>query len=140
MADLELPFLKKVGEGDKRFPGIFIRAPVVEKILQQVEGEQLSETLQDEMVIAPARDPRNAAAREVEIMATLPGRGQKLKGKIAAAELSDEFGDIVAVRQENVFGTSFHPELTGDVRIHVWWLGQVMDALLNARSTEAKTT
>jgi 5'-phosphate synthase pdxT subunit len=37
--------------------------------------------------------------------------------------------DIVAVRQGNVFGTSFHPELTDDVRIHVWWLRQVVDAL-----------
>lgn len=38
-------------------------------------------------------------------------------------------GDIVAVRQGNVFGTSFHPELTDDVRIHVWWLKQVVDAV-----------
>lgn len=36
--------------------------------------------------------------------------------------------DIVAVRQRNVFGTSFHPELTDDIRIHVWWLRHVSDA------------
>ncbi|KAJ3057645.1 hypothetical protein HDU98_006148, partial [Podochytrium sp. JEL0797] len=29
-------------------------------------------------------------------------------------------GEIVAVRQGNVLGSSFHPELTGDVRFH--WL------------------
>jgi 5'-phosphate synthase pdxT subunit len=40
-----------------------------------------------------------------------------------------EAGDIVAVRQANVFGTSFHPELTGDARIHVWWLQQVVEAV-----------
>jgi 5'-phosphate synthase pdxT subunit len=39
-----------------------------------------------------------------------------------------EDGDIVAVRQGNVFGTAFHPELTGDERIHAWWLGQVIEA------------
>jgi 5'-phosphate synthase pdxT subunit len=42
-------------------------------------------------------------------------------------------GDIVAVRQGNVFGTSFHPELTDDVRIHVWWLRQVVDAVRHGK-------
>ncbi len=30
--------------------------------------------------------------------------------------------DIVAVREGNLLGTSFHPELTGDDRIHEWFL------------------
>ncbi len=38
-------------------------------------------------------------------------------------------GDVVAVKQGNCFGTSFHPELTHDVRIHVWWLRQVLEAV-----------
>jgi 5'-phosphate synthase pdxT subunit len=29
---------------------------------------------------------------------------------------------VVAVRQGNVIGTSFHPELTEDVRLHQWFL------------------
>lgn len=29
---------------------------------------------------------------------------------------------VVAVRQGNVLGTSFHPELTGDTRLHKWFL------------------
>jgi len=37
--------------------------------------------------------------------------------------------DIVAVRQRNVFGTSFHPELTNDIRIHVWWLKRVLEGV-----------
>ena len=45
------------------------------------------------------------------------------------AEVAGGAGDIVAVRQGNVFGTSFHPELTKDQRIHVWWLGEVIKAL-----------
>lgn len=31
-------------------------------------------------------------------------------------------GQVVAVRQGNVLGTSFHPELTDDVRMHAWFL------------------
>lgn len=69
-------------------PAVFIRAPVVV-----------------------------AAAPEVEVLATLP------------AVLSDgPFGDLsggpsgeggpVAVRQGNVLATTFHPELTGDRRLH----------------------
>ncbi|KAI0424508.1 PdxT/SNO family [Xylaria sp. FL1042] len=49
--------------------------------------------------------------------------------EILARYPSDAKGDIVALRQGNVFGTSFHPELTDDVRIHVWWLDQVVKAL-----------
>jgi pyridoxal 5'-phosphate synthase pdxT subunit len=33
---------------------------------------------------------------------------------------------VVAVRQGHIFGTSFHPELTDDFRIHLWWLNQVL--------------
>ena len=38
-------------------------------------------------------------------------------------------GAIVAVKQEHVVGTSFHPELTGDARMHRWWLGEVVKAI-----------
>ncbi|KAI0413302.1 PdxT/SNO family [Xylaria grammica] len=55
-----------------------------------------------------------APGRAIEILARYPSNG--------------EGDDIVALRQGNVFGTSFHPELTDDVRIHVWWLNQVIKA------------
>ncbi len=32
-------------------------------------------------------------------------------------------GKVVAVRQGNLLGTSFHPELTDDTRLHTWFLG-----------------
>ncbi|MBN9504306.1 MAG: glutamine amidotransferase subunit PdxT [Armatimonadetes bacterium 55-13] len=32
-------------------------------------------------------------------------------------------GKVVAVRQGKLLGTSFHPELTDDVRLHQWFLG-----------------
>lgn len=135
-ADLALPFLsaKDSGEMVAPFNGVFIRAPVVEKLLPVVRGEQSGEGTLDGTVIAPSRDPRGKLAEElvlrpVEIMATLPGRGRALKEPVAGTGLDDGAGDIIAVRQGNVFGTSFHPELTEDARIHAWWLGQVRDNL-----------
>ena len=132
-AELALPFLgtdDRTG-GIKPFNGIFIRAPVVEKVLPRIRDEQASERMIDETVIAPSRSPedgmREQVLRPVEVMATLPGRSRTLRENVAAMGLEDEAGDIIAVKQGNVFGTSFHPELTEDARIHVWWLQQVRD-------------
>lgn len=36
--------------------------------------------------------------------------------------LAEYEGKVVAVRQGNVVGTSFHPELTDDMRIHEWFI------------------
>ena len=132
-ADLVLPFLGENGapEDIKSFNGIFIRAPVVERILPVTLGEQASERAVDETVIAPSRNPEEAMREQllqpVEVMATLPGRSRALREKVAVMGMEDEAGDIIAVKQGNVFGTSFHPELTEDARIHVWWLQQVKD-------------
>ena len=132
-AELALPFLGTTdGKVDNRpFNGIFIRAPVVEKILPVIQGEQANERTVNDMVIAPSRSPGEAigeqSLRPVEIMATLPGRSRKLRETVAVMDLEDAAGDIIAVKQGNIFGTSFHPELTEDARIHVWWLQQVRD-------------
>ncbi|RMD41240.1 hypothetical protein DV735_g3917, partial [Chaetothyriales sp. CBS 134920] len=96
--ELDLPFLAR-GSTQEPFPGVFIRAPVVDKVLAHVDGEQSS---------------------PVEIMGTLPVPGK-------------EDGIIIAVKQGNVFGTSFHPEMTSDVRIHAWWLEQVVKATAGQR-------
>ncbi|KAI1090262.1 SNO glutamine amidotransferase [Rostrohypoxylon terebratum] len=99
----------------------------------------------------PTPDDRiNQISKEkVEVLATLPGRhasnraatmaatsaSTKTNTKTAMAPKpngadqaasSTGAGDIVALRQGNVFGTSFHPELTDDIRIHVWWLDQII--------------
>ena len=132
-AELALPFLETSdAKGDvKSFNGIFIRAPVVEKVLPVIQGEQTAERAIDEMVIAPSQNPdgemMEQVLRPVEVMGTLPGRSRMLREKVAAMGLEDEAGDIIAVKQGNIFGTSFHPELTEDARIHVWWLEQVKD-------------
>ncbi|KPI40014.1 putative pyridoxal 5'-phosphate synthase subunit PDX2 [Cyphellophora attinorum] len=127
-ADLNLQFL------DDKFPGIFIRAPIVEKILPNISGSQESEQRLADTVVAPSRTAKDDAARaamgsEVEVLGTLPGRLRKAAKQGAEVNAEDDVGDIIAVRQGNVFGTSFHPELTADTRIHQWWLREVQAAL-----------
>lgn len=138
-ADLNLPFLQQADgeEFDTKqapFRAIFIRAPIVERILPNVSGIQAGEAKIDNTVIAPSRIIDEIIAKtvkvaDVEIMGTLPGRTTSIKGDEIKHKVDSEAGDIIAVRQANCFGTSFHPELTGDPRIHVWWLEQVVKAV-----------
>jgi pyridoxal 5'-phosphate synthase pdxT subunit len=135
-AELNLHFLNEASTASSAspFPGVFIRAPIVAKILPNVPGEQLEEMSLSDTVVAPSRAARDLVARsamrsEVEVMGVLPGRLRKAVAMGAEVEAVEEIGDIVAVRQGNVFGTSFHPELTSDIRIHVWWLRSVMAAV-----------
>lgn len=46
-------------------------------------------------------------------------------GRVSSA---DGAGRIVAVRQHNLLATSFHPELTGDGRIHAYFCDMVRNA------------
>ena len=115
--DLDLPFLAD----NHPFRSVFIRAPVVEKVLQASSPE--APRADGTTIAAP---PKQATSAPVEILGRLPGRARALKDKITMAEDLGEDGDVVVVRQGNVFGTAFHPELTGDARIHAWWLGEVL--------------
>ena len=147
-ADLDLPFLALANRPDdksnKPYRGIFIRAPVVEKVLPLTMGEHLSEAAQEDMVIAPSRAPGDAMAekmfaRPVEVMATLPGRTTRAIQKRSQTSRNGEAQDIIAVRQGNVFGTSFHPELTRDARIHMWWLQEVRNFIKSKRTLELRS-
>lgn len=131
--NLNLSFLDSEAAIDqnKPFRGVFIRAPVVERKLSTKSGVQEAEEALPETIIAPSRTPNEAApaaavGAEVEILATLPDwqRLAKLQPHLGSAPEDD----IVAVRQGNVLATSFHPELTDDERLHVWWLRQVREA------------
>ncbi|KOS20727.1 Pyridoxal biosynthesis protein PDX2 [Escovopsis weberi] len=107
-ADLRLPFLDGDDTPATPFPGVFIRAPVVEEVLPGAR-------------VQPATHP-------VEVLAKLPGRVHKVKAGVSQASTKEDAGDVIAVRQGNVFGTSFHPELTADARIHRWWLRGILQA------------
>ncbi|KAM0177525.1 hypothetical protein ACHAPF_004109 [Botrytis cinerea] len=164
-ANLDLPFLSSLNstssdldptstsltaqeteEKPAPFSAIFIRAPIVEKLLPHVPGAQISESTLDSTVIAPSvpidsksiPNPDTILSAPVEILATLPGRTTHSNPEIQES-LNSEAGDIVAVRQANVFGTSFHPELTGDARIHAWWLEQVVEDVVKRRELQASS-
>jgi len=119
-ADLDMPFL----EDGKPFHTVFIRAPVVEKVLPSSSTSTSAAT--DDTVLAPAKQATKA---HVEILGRLPGRAKAIQDRTTTAADLGEDGDIVAVKQGNVFGTAFHPELTGDGRIHEWWLKEVLKAV-----------
>ncbi|KAK5123704.1 hypothetical protein LTR85_002340 [Meristemomyces frigidus] len=123
-AELSLPFLEDGG----LFRTVFIRAPVVERVLPSASTSmgEVPLAAPDDTVVAPAKQATKA---RVEILGRLPGRAKAIKDRTTTAEDLGEEGDIVAVRQGNVFGTAFHPELTGDGRIHGWWLREVMKAV-----------
>ncbi len=110
VAELELPFL---GATEKPFRGVFIRAPVVEEIIApkaEVNGD--------------AEGTIEGTGKEgVEVLGVYKNPTASTASGDGSESAQD---DIVAVRQRNVFGTSFHPELTDDIRIHVWWLRQVL--------------
>ena len=135
-ANLHLPFLKSTTETSTNDPYrcVFIRAPVVEKVLpsQKAVGIQEGENERNDTVVAPSKTPADDLAKkeldqEVEVMATLSTNAKPLQENQEHEHPGAE--DIIAVRQGNVFGCSFHPELTDDPRIHVWWLGEVLKAI-----------
>lgn len=140
-ANLNLPFLgstERTGS-DAPYRCVFIRAPVVEKILPHKKGEQTEEADLDTTVVAPSKTPVDRLAEEeleaeVEVMATLSLRNPKLQENQEHEHKGAE--DIIAVRQGNVFGCSFHPELTDDPRIHVWWLSEVLKAVERRKDFE----
>ncbi|KAI1491294.1 class I glutamine amidotransferase-like protein [Biscogniauxia mediterranea] len=139
VTDLELPFLSLSSDGEANgtkaaapFPAVFIRAPVVDQLLTNntklTDGESNGANLSEAVLES---NPR-ATREKVEVLAILEGRhasNKKAAMGVAPRGSLEGAGDIVALRQGNVFGMSFHPELTDDIRIHVWWLHQVTKAL-----------
>jgi pyridoxal 5'-phosphate synthase pdxT subunit len=134
VTDLELAFLEDPRQPSKAapFPAVFIRAPVVDMLLiKEVEDKTALNSVPADMALpSPAVGDTPAQSAKVEVLAVLPGRHASPKAALAGGDTSSVSpkgdGDIVALRQGNVFGTSFHPELTDDVRIHIWWLDQAL--------------
>ncbi|KAI0173254.1 SNO glutamine amidotransferase [Hypoxylon sp. FL1284] len=139
VTDLELPFLsqKENGIQGAPFPAVFIRAPVVDHVLTTEIGsiDDKMESTIPKIAVPAVENKVESSKGKVEILATLPGRHASNKKAAVAATTNGAniepvspkgAGDIIALRQGNVFGTSFHPELTDDIRIHVWWLEQIV--------------
>lgn len=60
------------------------------------------------------------------------GENVEILGKLAD-------GKIVAVRQENLIATAFHPELTGDRRLHEWFVQLTHEATPDRAMTRKST-
>jgi 5'-phosphate synthase pdxT subunit len=61
------------------------------------------------------------------------GDGVEVLGRVATGPA---MGRIVAVRQGSLLATSFHPELTGDLRVHRLFVDMVRDAAAATQTSE----
>ncbi|MGI8537499.1 MAG: pyridoxal 5'-phosphate synthase glutaminase subunit PdxT [Mycobacteriales bacterium] len=69
------------------------------------------------------------AGEQVQVLARVPSRGSAdLPGAAGSAAASRAAGKVVAVRQGSVLATSFHPELTGDGRVHALFVKMIKEA------------
>ncbi|CAX44502.1 SNO-family glutamine amidotransferase, putative [Candida dubliniensis CD36] len=85
------------------FPTVFIRAPVVTKILIQ------RECLKEEVIRSNNSYQNPAPVKVLYSLKNYDGKDHEL---------------IVAVKQGHILGTSFHPELADDYRFHKWFLDE----------------
>jgi 5'-phosphate synthase pdxT subunit len=73
----------------------------------------------------------------VEVLGRVRSAAMRLLNGPAAAEGARPSVDrIVAVRQANLLATAFHPELTGDLRVHRLFVGMVRDSRRSAPGDE----
>lgn len=96
--ELSVPELAAKEGGPETFRGVFIRAPAI-------------------LEVGP----------KVEVLADYPVPSGKFLDSISALEAPQENAGsekkvIVAVKQGNLLGTAFHPELTADTRWHSYFL------------------
>lgn len=71
-------------------------------------------SFEDQVVVEGLNEPATGVFIRAPIVTELRGDAQS----IATYD-----GKVVAVRQGQLLGTSFHPELTDDVRLHRWFMG-----------------
>ncbi|MGV8896573.1 MAG: pyridoxal 5'-phosphate synthase glutaminase subunit PdxT [Rhodoglobus sp.] len=83
-------------------------------------GSQLDSFETDLEVAALGDPPMHAVFIRAPVVETVGARATAL------ASLAD--GRVVAVEQDNLLGTSFHPEMTGDTRFHQYFLDKVTAA------------
>lgn len=85
------------------FPTVFIRAPVVTKILNQ------KDSLKEGVIRSNNSYQNQAPVKVLYSLKNYDGKDHEL---------------IVAVQQGHILGTSFHPELAEDYRFHKWFLDE----------------
>ncbi|WFD25708.1 pyridoxal 5'-phosphate synthase (glutamine hydrolyzing) [Malassezia nana] len=105
--DVQCPAL-----GDAPFPGVFIRAPIVEALGAAHPDATLP------ISHSPAAMHDLFPDTPVQPLAWLPSAPGSAPGTDPAS--------IVAVRQGRLLATSFHPELTTDTRLHSYFVHEVV--------------
>ncbi|GAB4825438.1 Pyridoxal biosynthesis protein pdx2 [Ancistrocladus abbreviatus] len=100
-ADLSVPQLAAKEGGPPDFRGVFIRAPAILEVGPKVE------------VLADLAVPWDKPTKSASAEGSLEVNPESMK-KV-----------IVAVKQGNLLGTAFHPELTADTRWHSYFLKMV---------------
>ncbi len=108
-----------------------------------VAAHDVADMQQDTLDLLDVTVRRNAFGRQVdsaEVPLAVPALGAEPFPAVfirapwiertgpAVETLAERDGHGVMVRQNNVLGTSFHPELTGDDRVHAYFLGMLAEA------------
>ena len=135
-ADVVFPMM-----GHEEYPGVFIRAPGVEKLLgdavPQREAAAALTTSHNSLSVSVCPASALTLPRPpIEVLGWLPASAVPA---VAAPDFSHTAGSaalhgahpprdahVVAVRQGRLMATSFHPELTGDTRLHAYFVREVI--------------
>lgn len=80
----------------------------------------------DAPIVKTVRVGKYSNREPVEILARLPVHFRAVQPEIDMTDMDCVDGIIVAVQQGNILGTSFHPELGNDLRVHIRWIEQVI--------------
>ncbi|OAV99711.1 hypothetical protein PTTG_11712 [Puccinia triticina 1-1 BBBD Race 1] len=102
---IEIPFIKNP---ETPFPAIFIRAPMIHTILEKADEDNDSKP---------------------EIIAHLPRHSLSRTQAQTNQSLGPD-SHVVAVRFSRLFATSFHPELSPDIRLHQFWVNDCVLKML----------
>mmetsp|Transcript_28721 Transcript_28721/g.49789 ORF Transcript_28721/g.49789 Transcript_28721/m.49789 type:complete len:195 (+) Transcript_28721:1-585(+) len=104
--------------GDKPYPGVFIRAPAILEV-----GENVSV-----LATVKAAPHRSASSQVEDLLSSEDSQPSSKRRRITREEEGGKMEVIVAVKQGNILATAFHPELTPDHRWHEHFLGMVQDS------------
>ncbi|KAJ4848914.1 Pyridoxal biosynthesis protein pdx2 [Turnera subulata] len=115
-AEIPAPELVSKEGGPETFRGVFIRAPAV-------------------LDVGPG----------VEVLAEYPVPSTNVLFSSSAVQIQEENPVpekkvIVAVKQGNLLGTAFHPELTADPRWHTYFLRMTVEAATSSNTIDAGTS
>lgn len=112
---LEIPSIKNP---EVPFPAIFIRAPMIHTILS-IPDDQDHRNLK---IIA--RVPKHSLPHQSQVDHDHHHRLDQPQARSSSSPDLGPDANVVAIKFNNLFATSFHPELSPDNRLHQFWLDE----------------